>query len=57
MLQSGVVQLGRLPSRPEGRTGKSGKPAGSKACPTLAGANRATLNFGIQASDGGSQDH
>ena len=34
---------------PRGRTGKSGKPAGWKACPTLIGAESQILNFGIQA--------
>jgi hypothetical protein len=29
-----VCQLGRLSSRPRSRTGKSGEPAGWKACPT-----------------------
>ena len=56
MLQSGVVQLGRLPSRPrpDWKVRQTGR---LESLPTLAGANRATLNFGIQASDGGSQDH
>jgi hypothetical protein len=33
---------------PQGRTGKSGEPAGWKACPTFVGRGIPDLNFGIQ---------
>ena len=55
---SPVCQLGRLSSRPLGRTGKSAEPAGWKACPTSALyfineiTNRASFECGRRSPSG-----
>ncbi len=47
------LPIGATFQSPRGRTGKSGEPAGWKACPTLIGAESQALNFGIQVDIGG----